>query len=218
MQVFILGIITSLFGTIIFAGGIYLFSNKFRKMIVSIILKLINIGIVNVYSSLKEAQKDICNSFRKSSNAKILTLRGRSFLSDQGELTCLLNTVATNRQKIEFIFSDPRATQSTNFAKVRADEVFKIDGQDPEHFLKEVQLDIDSLVKMSSSKPVSIRIANFPITHRLIIFDDDMYLFFYDQHNRAVNNRVFCIASSSELYKSYLNYFNLISKHLSKKP
>ena len=205
MKEVLVGIGSSVAATVIVA----MFAWRFRKHCRIAINKIFDTGILYIYKDQEEAEPDIRESFRHSTIIKVLTLRGKSFLSDMGRLGFIVNDLGS-WQTLKFMMSDPDPGVDPNYIRLRAEELLEIDGQDANDFLEEVRQDVTILARKGTQLPISPKLHNSPAVFRLISFEDEMYLLFYSRRSRAINNQVYRCPSSSELYKACNRYFDLV--------
>ena len=212
MKEVLIGITSSLIAAIIYATFAYVVSRRFRKQCRIVLNKIFDTGILYIYSNQSEAEPDIRESFKHSPIVKVLTLRGKSFLSDMGKLRFIVDELGS-WQQLKFMMSDPDPDGSPNYIRLRAKELLGIDGQEVDDFLEEVKQDKKVLSHKAKTLPIEPRLHNSPAVFRLIIFQEEMYLLFYSTRARAVNNQVYRCPSSSELYRAYNRYFDLIYEY-----
>lgn len=211
-QEILTGVLSSLVASVVFAVIASALSWKFRKQCRIALNKLFDTGILYIYQNQQEAEPDIRESFCRSPVVKIMTLRGKSFLSDMGKLRFLIEELAS-WQTLQFMMADPEPGGIPNYVRIRAQELLGIDGQESEDFLEEVKQDCRVLSRKASMFPIEPRVHNSPAAFRLLIFKDDIYILFYSSRERAVNNQVYRCPSSSELYEAYVRYFELVFGH-----
>ena len=213
MQTILISVISSLVASLIYGILIVVISSTFKKHLVIGINRLLDTGITCIYKNQNDAVDDIKNCFSKSKTIKVLTLRGNSFLSNMGPLSFIVNDME-EWQNLTFLISNPYLENFDEnkpcYAKLRADELKKIDRQKQKDFLGEIEIDIKKLKSQAEDANIEGFLHNSPAVFRLLIFDNDLFLLFYASSNRAINNRVYRCPSSSELYTSFNRYFKMI--------
>jgi hypothetical protein len=214
MESLLIGVISSLAATAMWAFLASRFIGKIRFTLG----RLLNTGISYVYANQAEARHDIEASAKQSRLTRILVVRGNSFHHDQGSLRSLVYDVR-EWQQLQFLMSDPEPNDDTNFVKIRAQETTEIDGQNAELLMEDVMLGVrrmatlvsdDKATLVSDNKRIQVKLHNFPAVYRIIIFDHELFLSFYSNAKRGGDNRVYRCPASTDLYYSFLRYFETI--------
>lgn len=202
---FILGILASIVTTFVLSR-----TRLFRRFL----NKLFGVDASIAYSNQKEAAHDIEKCYKKSSIIKVLTNRGQSFL--HGSLSFIIDDLSDS-QTLFFLYANTDIGDNYNYVEDRANELIKIDRKGGECFINEVKhtdVELQKLVKTKTN--IIAEKHNSPTVFRLIIFQHDLFLLLYTKTSRAVNNVVYRYPSNTNLYHSYLRYFDKLlisSKH-----
>ena len=92
--------------------------NQFKKLA----RKLFHADVSFTYPNQEDAMLDIKNCFIKSSKIQVMTLRGKSFLHDQGKLKFIVNDLE-NTQELFYLTGNSNPSDKVNFAEQRAEEI-----------------------------------------------------------------------------------------------
>jgi hypothetical protein len=206
----LIGIFSSLVAAVLYTMAAFAISDHFKKQIQIGINRILGTGVSYIYKNEAEAAHDIRSSFEKTECSSILTLRGNSFLDEDGALSFIF-TERNGSQTVRYCMADVSSDSPDAFVKHRANELQAINDQPAEEFL----LDVERQQKVALRKSlqdckIEVRFHNSPAAFRLLIFDGDLYILYYSGTSRAIKNRVYRCSAHSELHKAFTRYFDLV--------
>lgn len=211
MNPWLVGIITSIIGTIAFTlmsnvNGIQFpilrFLNAFLGM--NFILKL---------KSETKATKFIKKYCHRSNSVKVFRARGNSLILDRGNLNFLVRKNEYTG-KVDCLLSgeseylDARATEVANFNdSYKFHDNFK-------KYKDEVSVNRNNAAKLAAWLPnFTLKTHKEPIVFRFILTDDYLFLTFFSVGKYAKDKPVLMIPKGSEIYSGMTRYFDLVWKN-----
>ncbi len=200
---FFLGIIASLVTQLIIFIFIRIF--KLEKIKLSIAKKLLKEDYFP-FDNQKKAVTDIYEKLKESCEIRILSIRGISYIGDEGDFSFIWEDKS---KRIEIILSD-----IFNSSIKRRSGAVHINNKD---YKKEIELVNEYILQMFYLCPnLTYYRHNQDLAFRLIILDKYMYLSFFNISIKASESKMYRFERDSQIYKAFLKYYKDI-RRVSKK-
>ncbi len=208
MNEFWIGVISSIVASIlIFMTSFY--SKNIRRILVTLLGKLISIDIDQVYLTSRDAQKDIMAEIERTNNVKIVMGRGGEL---QRETYSRLLQVTKNYSSIQILLprTDVKANE-INWVLARENEILEFDtALDRGILAEQIDATVNFLKKtVKNSDNFKVRLFNAPDLGKIVITDNYLFYYLIKKNTHGRQNKMFRCKVGTETYNSFNRLFDL---------
>jgi len=199
MQTFMLGIIISLATEfVIFLIIRFINNKKLKYFLAKSLLKNEYIPYENQSAAIDNIRRDMS----RSSQVRILAIRGLSYISNEGDFNFIWDNP---NKRIEIILSE----QNNDAVYMRS----KLYLENNDDYIKEMTMIHNALFSKHKLCPnLTFFTHNVDLTFRLIIFDKYLYLSFFNDGKKASESQMYKYDRDSQMYRAFYKYYKNVRR------
>lgn len=206
MREFVIGVVSSLVATVVALVSGWFALSWPRRMMIRLLARLTNLGIVHVHSQQRIANADLAADLRKARWVRVLAGRGNELTRDSFQ--ALWQQGHQRPETVEVLLPDP--ADSGGWVRAREEEMRRTDpGFEPGLLAKQVSANVDYMAAISArDATVRLRLFDAPHTCRIIATDQVAYFTPYVAGEHGRNSPCLVFRSGSIMYEYALQTFN----------
>lgn len=154
------------------------------------------------YKNQKYALDDIKNDAQLSREIRILSIRGLSYIGEDGDFSFIWSNVS---KRIEIVISD-----LCNDSVKKRSAIYK---ENKEKYIKEME-EVQNFIldKKKVFEHLSYYNHKEDLVFRLIILEKQMYVSFFIAGKKASDSQVYRFDRDSQMYKAFLTYYKNVRR------